>query len=398
MIERLYKSEVQKDVSSKLIQDSYIEALQATGLAVVGPPRIAPPMIDAQQPLRYDAAVEIKPEIADIDINGFEIKKNRYWVTDEEMSAQLALLQKNMAQLKPLDQARPVRESDHVLIDYEGFKDGQPFAETQKTENFTLQIGSGKILKDFDQQLIGLMPGQTREFDMTFPTDYFNAKLAGQSIHFQVKLHEIREQLLPPLDDSLAKQMGPFETLEDLKKAVHDNLTNGYQKRVEHEINEQVFQALMAKSSFEIPDVLIDEELEQMVIDTAARLSAQNLDPTKLGITGDSLRARYRPTAEAQVRRHLLLGKIIEQEKLVLSTVELENGLAAMAAASGTTVENLKEFYKNNADRLAFFKHTLLEKKAIDLIIVRANVEEVTPRLEPPVKKPGSKADEQVNR
>jgi len=397
LIERMYKKDVHDDVSQKLIQESFIDALKQTGLDIIGLPRIEPPEIRPAEPLRYAATVEVRPQIADIDFNGIDLTKNRYRVTDGEMDAQLQLLRKNMAQLKPLAQSRPVAEGDHVMIDYEGFKDGNPFEETQKTDNFTLQVGSGKILKDFDSQLIGMVPGDVREFDLTFPGDYFNPKLAGQSIRFCVTLHEIREQILPPMDDELAKQMGPFQTVDDLKKAIAENLTEGYRKRVEHELNEQVFQALIAKTSFDLPDILVDEELEHMIRDTMARFSAQNLEPEKLGITPESLQIRYRPTAEAQVRRHLLLGKIIEQEKLTLDEGELEKGYGEMGGISGATVENIKEYYKANPERLAFFKHTLLEKKAIDLIIGRANVKEVEPELAPAAKDPAAKADEPVN-
>lgn len=397
MIEKLYKKDVHEDVTQTLVQESFIAALKQTGLDILGMPRIEPPQVRPKEPLRYDATVEVRPVIADIDFAGLELTRNCYRVTDGEMDAQLQLLRKNMAQLKPLADSRPVADGDHVMIDYEGFQDGKPHGETQKTENFTLQVGSGKILKDFDGQLVGMSAGQTREFDLTFPADYFNAKLAGQTIHFVVTLHEIREQVLPEMDDALAKQMGPFETLDDLKKAIHDNLTEGYRKRVEQEINEQVFQALIAKSSFELPEILVDEELGHMISDTMARLSSQNIDPDKIGLTPESLRDRYRPTAEAQVRRHLLLGKIIDQEKLTLDDAELAKGYGDMAAMAGATADNIKEYYKTNPERLAFFKHTLLEKKAIDLIIGRANVKEVEPELAPAAKDPAAKADDSVN-
>ena len=162
VLERLYKKDVHIDVSSKLLQDSFVEAIKETDLNIVGNPKIDPPGLDEKGPYKYDATVEIKPEIEEIDFKGLTLKKNLYRVTDQEMDAQVAMLQKNLAQQKPITEDRAAQKDDFVLVDYEGFKDGKPFAETQKTENFTMKIGTGHILKTFDEQLIGMKPGDKK--------------------------------------------------------------------------------------------------------------------------------------------------------------------------------------------------------------------------------------------
>ncbi|MGD9233866.1 MAG: trigger factor [Desulfobacterales bacterium] len=382
VLERLYKKDVHGDVSSKLLQDSFVEALKETELNIIGNPKIEPPKLEEKGPYKYDATVEVKPEIDDIDFKGITLKKALYQVTDEEMEAQLKLLQKNMTQQIPITEDRPVKENDSVLIDYEGFKDGIPFPETQKTENFSMKIGAGAISKTLDEELIGMKPGENREITVNFPEDHFNEKLANHEITFHVTLHEIREEILPEIDDEFAKKFGQYETLDDLKNAITSNLNEGYQKRVEQELNEQIYKDLIEKTEFELPDSMVDYELNNIIDEIEKTLTYYNKTMEEQGLTKEMLVEEHRETAEKKVRRHLILGKIIDQENIELSDQELEDGFAEMAKAVNQPVEAIKNYYQQNQDNLDFFKHTLLEKQAIKLIIENSNIEEVAPELE----------------
>ena len=381
VLERLYKKDVHNNVSSKLLQDSFVEAIKETDLNIVGNPKIDPPGLDEKGPYKYDATVEIKPEIEEIDFKGLTLKKNLYRVTDQEMDAQVAMLQKNLAQQKPITEDRVAQKDDFVLIDYEGFKDGKPFAETQKTENFTMKIGTGHILKTFDEQLIGMKPGDKKEIKVNFPEDYFNDKLANLEINFQVTLHEIREEVLPEIDDEFAKRLGQYETFDDLKNAITENLDQGYAKRVEQEINEQIFEALIAKSEFEVPDSMVDYELEGIIEEAERSFAYHNKSMEDLGLSKEILSEKYRDTADKKVRRHLILGKIIEQEDMTLTDQEMEDGFKEMAQTFNQPLEDIKNYYKQNEDKIEFFKHTLLEKNAVNLIIKSSTIEEVEPEL-----------------
>ncbi|MEE8553248.1 MAG: trigger factor [Desulfobacterales bacterium] len=381
VLERFYRKDVHIDVSSKLLQDSFVEAIKETDLNIVGNPKIDPPGLDEKGPYKYDATVEIKPEIEEIDFKGLALKKNLYRVTDQEMDAQVAMLQKNLAQQNPITEDRAAQKDDFVLVDYEGFKDGKPFAETQKTENFTMKIGTGHIIKTFDEQLIGMKPGGKKEIKVNFPEDYFNDKLANLEINFQVTLHEIREEVLPEIDDEFAKRLGQYETFDDLKNAITDNLDQGYAKRVEQEINEQIFEALIAKSEFEVPDSMVDYELEGIIEEAERSFAYHNKSMEDLGLSKEILSEKYRETADKKVRRHLILGKIVEQEDMTLTDQEMEDGFMEMAQTFNQPLEDIKNYYKQNEDKIEFFKHTLLEKKAVKLIIKSSTVEKVEPEL-----------------
>lgn len=381
VLERMFGKDVNVDVTGKLIQSAFMDALKETQLKIVGSPKVDPPDLDAQNPYRFDAEVEVNPEIGDIAYQGLELTRTNYTASDDELNLQLKMLRKKMAKSETISDDRPVQSGDIVLIDYEGLKEGKPFEPTKKTENFTVKVGDGQVIKDLDDGLIGMKIGEEKQIEATFPEDYFKKELAREQVTFHVKLNEIREEILPELDDDFAKSIGDqFDSLDALKEKIGENLQAGYTKRIEQELNEQIFTQLIEKTEFEIPDTLVDAELDQIIKDTERSLAQHNQRFEDVGLTRESLMEKYRPTAAKQVRRHLILSKLVEQEALELSDEELEKGFQEMADTYQQPVEYIKEYYNQDKDGLAFFKHTLLEKKALNLIIDKGQITEVEPK------------------
>lgn len=383
VLERMFGKDVQADVTNTLIQNSFLEAVKQHSLAFIGTPDIDPPALDPAAPYIYDITLEVKPELAAIDFNGVQLKKTLYKLSEAEVDKQIELLQKQLAEFKPIDEVRAAADGDYALIDYEGFKDGLPFAQTQKTENYTLKIGRKMITEDFDREVTGMTPGEQKTFPVTFPEDYHNKDLAGIAVSFTVTLKEIRKEVIPAADNDFAKKMGPFETLEDLKNAIRKNLQEGYNKRSQQEIQEQIFEKLLTED-FELPETLVKLELDGIVEDTEMRFSQSNMTLDQLGLSREKLEEEYRDVAEKQVRRHLFLSKIIEQEKLELTEDQLNAEYASFAQAVGQPIDFIKTYYKNNPDKLDGFKHALLEKKVFDLIMEKAAIEEVEPEAVQP--------------
>ncbi|RJQ65330.1 MAG: trigger factor [Desulfobacteraceae bacterium] len=396
VLERMFHKDVRADVTSKLIQNAFIEAIQEKDLKIVGAPKVDPPELDEKKDYAFDATVEVRPEIADIPFKGLELTKSNYTVSDEEIDLQLQMLQRNMARHEKVEADRPIQMGDVAVIDYEGFKDGKPHQATQKTENFVAKIGEGRVVKDLDEGLVGMKVGEEKEIEVTFPEDYFSKDLAGLNILFKVRLNEIRGEILPELDDTFAKSLGDqFESLEVLKGKIRENLQNGYDKRVEQELNEQVFSQLLSKTDFEVPDSMVESELEHILKDAERSFSQSNRSFEELGLSRDILAEKYRPVAEKQVRRHLILSKLIDQENLSLTDEELEQGMQEMATEYRQPLEAIKAFYRQDQDRLAFFKHTLLEKKALKIILGNGTIKEVAP---PDKKEENSPTEQEAGR
>ena len=384
VLERIYRKDVNADVTGKLIQDAYVDALKETKLKVVGSPSVDPPELAVTGDYCFDAEVEVHPEIADIGFTNLKLKKTLYKASDEEVDVQIQMMQKNLAKREPIDEDRPAQNGDFVQVDYEGFKDGKPFEDTKKTENFVIKLGDAHIADDFDKGVVGMRPGDEKEITVSFADDYFNQKLAGHTVDFTVKLNEIRKEVLPEIDDEMAKQLGPFTTLDEVRDKIRENLTQGYDKRIEQELNEQIFSQILETTDFEVPDVMVEYELNSIIADAERSFSYHNKTFEEAGISRESLAEKYRDTAEKQVRRQLILGKIIQQEKMELADEDLEKGFEEMASTYNQPVDVIKGFYGNSGDKLELFKHALLEKQAIKLIMERNEIESVEPEKEAP--------------
>ena len=342
VLERMYGKDVRADVTSRLIQQSFIEVLQESKMNVVGTPEIDPPDLKADEAYSFVATVEVQPELEPFTIEGFDLKKTLYRATDEEVEAQLQMLRNNLARMVPIEEDRPVADGDYVTVDYEGLKDGKPFTETQRTENFNMKIGDAMIHADIDAGLVGLKAGESTEVSVNFADDYFNEKLAGLEIIFHVTLKDIREQHLPEIDDEMAKRLGEFQSLEDLKAKINENLSLGYTKRQEQELNEQVFEQLLDQQEFEVPESMVTHELETIVSEAKQKFAYHNTSMEELGLDDEGLRDKYRETALNQVRRHMILGKIISQETLEISNEALEEGYQEMADSFNQPVDVIK--------------------------------------------------------
>ncbi|MBW1892846.1 MAG: trigger factor [Deltaproteobacteria bacterium] len=379
VLERMFKKDVNADVAGKLIQSSFINAVKEKDIAFIGRPEINPPEFNGKGPYKYDALVEVEPEVGALEYKDLPLKKTIYKVSDGEVNAQLEMLRKNLAKLEPIKEDRPAKEGDSVIIDYEGFKDGEPFEETAKTENFTMKIDAGSISKDFDGQVKGMSPGEEKSFDVTFSKDYRNTTLAGLEISFKVTLKEIREEILPDLDDKFAGNFGSFKALDELKAEIVKNLEEGYAKRVDQEFNEQIFETLISQKEFELPDQMVEFELQGIIDEAERSFKMYNMTLEQIGKTRDDLAEQYRETAEKQVRRHIILSNLIQQENLELTDEELEKGFEDVAKSSGGKVEEVKKQFEQNQNYIDNFKHALLEKKMIELIISKGNIEEKEP-------------------
>jgi len=382
VLENFYRKDVHADVANTLLQESFPEAIKAVDLDIVGTPEIDPQDLDEKEPFIYRATVETRPDIEDIDYKGLELTKNLYAVTDQDIDSQLEMIQRNMTTHETVEEERGLQAGDVAVIDYDVFQDGKPFDALQKAEKYALKIGNAQISEDFDEQMLGVSAGEERDIPIAFAEDNPNSNLAGQAVSFKVLLHEIRTEIVPEINDSFAKKAGDYENLDALRETISKNLQEGYDRRAEQELNEQVFTAIIEKTDFELPEALIEYELEGIISEAERSFSYRNMSMEDMGLTREAMSERYRDTAEKQVRRHLILDRIIKQEDLELSDEDLDAGYQDMADSLDQPVEQIKSFYRQDNGQLEFFKHSLLEKQAIRLIIENGTVSEVEPEEE----------------
>ncbi|PIE63003.1 MAG: trigger factor [Desulfobacter postgatei] len=374
VLENRFATDVHAEVAPRLIQEAFMEAVENHKLDIVGEPQLDPPELTPDTDYAFEISVEVKPELDDIDFQGFELKKTLYEVTETEVESQIYMLQKTMATKRKVEEERPVKENDFVLIDYEGFLNGKPFEHTPKVENYVTAINMEPLPKEFSQKLIGAIPVQDLEVEVVYDDDFHDENLKGKTIEYKVTLKEIQEEVLPEANDDLVKDLDQYETLEDVRVAIRDNLGKGIAQRIQHEMSEQVFTQILKKIDFQVPQALIEGELNGIISETEQAYAQNNTSLEEVGLSREIMREKYKGVAEKQARRHLILDKVIAQEKMELSDEELETSFEEMAQAMSATKDAIKNFFNMDQRQLEHYKHTQLEKKAINLIIEKSKV------------------------
>jgi len=380
VLENRFAKDVHAEIAPRLIQDSFVETIQEHKLNIVGGPQLDPPELNPDEAYAFEITVEIKPELDDVEFEGISLEKTAYSVSDAEIESQIYMIQKTLAKKETVAEPRPVKETDFVLIDYEGFLNGEAFDGTPKIENYVMGIGQGALPTEFSEKLIGAIPIQDLEVEVVYADDFHDDTLKGKTIVYKVSLKEIQEEVLPEANDDLVKDLGKFETLDEVRTSIRENLEKGYVQRVKHEMSEQVFVHLLEKYVFEVPDAMVDGELNGIIAEAEQAYSQNNTSLEEAGLSREILKTQYRDVAEKQARRHLILDKVITQEALELTEEELDKSFEEMALGMNAPVDSIKNYFKMDPKQLEYYTHTQLEKKAIDLIIEKGSVSEVEPK------------------
>ena len=392
VLENKFSKEVHGDVIPKLIQQAFSKAVDEHDLKIIASPKVDPPELDPESAYCFDMTVEVKPEIEDIEYKDMELNKTLYEVSEEEIEAQIHMIRKTMASKQAVTEERAVKEEDFVLIDYQGFLGDKPFDGTPQIENFVMAIGTTTMPEEFSSKMIGVIPEQDLEIEVVYSDKEPDKELAGKTIKYKVKVKEIHEEVMPD-DDQFIKDLGKYENLDQVKDDIRANLTKGYEQRVHHELSEQIFLKLLEKYEFEVPESLVEAELNGIVAEAEQAYTQNNMTFEDAGMSKESLRKDYKDVAEKQARRHLLLDKLINQENLEMTDQELDTSFEDMAKGMNASVDSIKNYFNMDKNQLENYKHTQLEKKAVDLIVEKGKVTEKPPEKENKAgtKKPAAK-------
>jgi trigger factor len=375
ILKRHYGDQVNHEVGLDLINETLMEAVAQTGMEVVSQSELDREPLQEGEPFRYSFVVEVKPEVHARDYKNISAKRPPVVVSEDEVAAELALRREANFHLASLEEPRPIQEGDHAILDFKTFVDGRPLPDGE-AKGFHLEVGSNRFNPEFENELIGASKGEEKEIQVAFPVDYGNKNLAGKKATFQVAVKDIREKVLPELNDGFAKDLGAFENLEDLRSAVRQELENNKRKRIDDEVWVQICDELLDRNPFEVPKSMVEQELQRMLDTIQYRLSSQNLTLEQAGMDEETFKERNREMAERRVRTSLLLERISHQEKLEISDEELEQGLHNTAEKMNQPYDKVRDFYQRS-NMMDSYRHQLLEEKVIDFLQDQADIVEV---------------------
>lgn len=379
MVEKMYGAEIFfEDAISLAYPDAYEAALRETDIKPVAYPQLEVLDVSADG-FTFKATVTVKPEASIKDYKGLQVAKPDVKVSAADIKAELKPYIDRASRLVSVE--RKAKKGDTAVIDFEGFKDGEPF-QGGKGENYSLELGSGSFVPGFEDQVIGMKAGDEKDLDITFPENY-TPELAGAAVVFKVKVHEVKEKQEPDVDDEFAKDVSEFETLDEFKKDLGEKLKARRQEQADRDFEAAVIDALLEKLECEVPQAMVDYRADKMLEDYANRIQGQGIGfedyLRMMGMSVDDMRAQSKNAADRAVRSDLALESVAAAEGIEVSDADVDEEIGKLAEQYSMEVKKVKAIV--NAEDV---RHDLMVRKALEL--VKSSVKK-------PAKKTAKKAD-----
>lgn len=370
IVEGMYGANVfYEDAINLIFHEIWEQATTESELKVVGSPSVSDLNVDENGNLVLTIECGLYPVATLGQYKGIEAPKAAVTVTDEEVDADIKQLASRNSSISTVERA--AKDGDTVIIDFDGYMDGVAF-DGGKGENYTLRLGSGTFIPGFEDQVVGMAAGDEKDVEVTFPADYGTQELAGKPATFKVKVHEVKETLVPELDDEFAKDVSETaETLEDLKKERREKLEKDKADEAEHNFKNEVVKKAMDNLEVVIPDAMVEAQLDDMMNQYAMNMQSSGFTLEQyaqmMGTTIQGLREQSREGAVQQIRNTLLLEKVAEEENIQVTDEELEEEYQTMAKEYDMDVEKVKEYLP-----LEDLRKEKQLQKAMDLIVDNA--------------------------
>lgn len=369
VIEKMYGAGVfYEDAANSILPGAYADAAKESGLDITSTPQIDVTQIEKGKDFIFTATVALKPDVVLGQYKGVEVPKPDRTVTDEDVEKALKEEQeKNARQITVEDGG--AENGDSVVMDYEGKIDGEPF-EGGSAKNHTLVLGSGSFIPGFEDGLLGVKGGETRDVEVTFPEDYHAEELKGKKAVFTCNVEKVTRKELPELDDEFAQEVSEFDTLDAYKADVRKNLETKKEEAARQEIKDNAVSKAAQNSTIEIPAPMIDTQADRMIDNFARRLQAQGMSMQQyMQFTGSDenmMREQVKPQAEIQIRNQLTLEKIAEAENIQVSDEEVDQEIEKMAKAYNMEPDKMKEIIGD--EEKENIRKDLADQKAMDLV------------------------------
>ena len=371
LVERQYGSAIfYEDAFNELVPEIYDNAIKENNVEAVSKPNIDIVQMEKGKELIFTAVVETKPEVELGKYKGIEIKKIEYTTSDKDIEHELGHMAERNARLVTVED-RAVENGDITTIDFEGSIDGVAF-EGGKAENHELEIGSHTFINGFENQIIGMKLEEEKDIKVKFPDDYFSKDLAGKDAVFKVKLHEIKKKELPKMDDEFAKDVSEFDTLDELKNSIKEKLDTQNVEKAKYETESEAIKAVCENAKLDIPNGMVEVEIDNMMKDMETRLSYQGLNMHQylqmMNKTENDIRDNFKEQARESIKTRLVLEAIVKAEKIEATPEEITEKIKEMASQYGRKEEELQE----NEQLKEYLSASIENEKAIDFIVKNA--------------------------
>lgn len=370
-LQKLYHDNVKNDVLNKIIPESYYQAVEEKDLKPVGPPRLENVTHEKDSPVTFTATIDIIPAFEVKNYEGLEFTKKIVKVDEENIKKEFDFIKERYATYEEITD-RFVEKGDLVMTDFEGYINGSPVQGTE-AKNYPLVIASNNLMMDFEKGFIGMKKNEEKDISVTYPSDYMNKELAGKNVLFKVKVNEIKIKKLPEITDQFIKnEMGKDKTVKDLKEEIREHQGKKEKLMADSILRAEVLKKLIELNPFEVPQTLIEKQMDFMVEDVKKRMRMQGIKEDDAKIE----REKFREDAVRIMKGELIQQKITEMEKIELDEKKIEEELEKLAVERKTNKEKLKVSMQKDKSYGGFLAN-LLSEKTMDAVLAKLNIKEV---------------------
>jgi len=371
MVKRRFKDAIQKDVLETLVPRTYEDALSETDLSPISMPEVKEIDFEEGKPLKFKAEIEVKPEVDVKDYTGLQVTKRTQEVTDNDVEQSLKYLREDLAQLQPAE--REAKYYDHLIVDLTKEQQGNK----EDVKNHELVLDPHNMIKEFQDALLKAKAGEEREFEVDYPADFHNKKLAGNKVGYKISIKEIKEKILPEANDEFAKSVGKFETLDQLKEKIREGLLQKARRNAEMELKNELVNEVIKRNPFEVPDTLFDYYMEALTKDLKEKY--KKVDEKKV-------REDYKDVAIGHIKWDFLFHQIVEKEKIEVTREDMDAWVEHFARDYKMKPEDARKLVESPS-QIKKIREELLEKKVLDFLRKSAQVKEETIPAQVMVKK-----------
>ncbi|HDZ91348.1 MAG TPA: trigger factor [Deltaproteobacteria bacterium] len=376
ILESYFGEQVIDDVTRELMTETFPKAIDEANTFPLGQPVIEKGILKQGQDFSYSAIIEVRPQFQVEDYLGLELEKEILAVTEEDVQKRLEEIREANGKMDSIQEERPVRDGDFVVVDYEGFEGGLPM-EGVKSANLLVKMGRNDFHPEFDKALIGLGKGAETEVSIDFGEDFYDKKLAGKTVNFKMRVIDIKELVLPELNDEFARNLGAdLKDLDGLKDEVRKALISQEEERIDRELKGRLLEKISRETEVELPETMVEGEIDFSVERFRGNLERGGSSLEKAGISEEDLRKEFRTDAEKRVREMLILDRIAEQDKISIGEDDLEEGFEKLAKRMGQDLETIKKYYEVRG-QVDFLRQEMLKEKTLNYLIEHAKISEV---------------------
>ena len=375
ILEKHYESEANEQTIRQLVERAYPEAVRTLGIIPVSYPQISVTKFVPKETVSFEATVETKPEVGEVKGHqGLKLTKTKLEANDEEMDQRLKAIQESLARLVPVEEKKTPKKGDVIFINYEALLEGKAF-KGNKVDNYQVELGASRLLPEFEEEILKMKVGENKTIQATLPEDYSDKKFAGKKMTYNVSLQEVKKKVIPEADDELAKSMGEYQTIQEVKDKIREDILKSKEAVEKTKLKKQVIEKLLKKNKFDLPEGMVQAELDSMFRNFTEHLQSQGVSLEQAGVNQEDFFTKNKEEARLRIYGMLFFEAIAKAEGMSVTDEELNKKLEEIAKASHQPLANVQKYYQDN-NMMGYLQAVLGEEKTLDFVLTNAKIKE----------------------